>query len=280
MNVIVHNKKEVIMTETIITPEQAFKSKANFSSYIEKYSNRIIEEALDGYPQHLLHIIYSQLTPSADGLMEAVSNLVDNQKAYIFYFVANEKEEVFKVIKLLNQNFTNYCGIFVFKAYLNGDKIDFKCLLKPEIKKRKPYVRNNNTPVKQIQKSYWEKYFEICDEIQSEMQVTPAPRHYQYLPMGKTGVQIMQTVNTQAKYIATEIMINNRQEIFNNLYEHKEEIESELGALDWQALDGKKSSRIRQVLNYDITDESCFDEAIRKHIELAENFKSTFRKYL
>ncbi|MCD7879853.1 MAG: DUF4268 domain-containing protein [Candidatus Gastranaerophilales bacterium] len=111
--------------------------------------------------------------------------------------------------------------------------------MKPEIPTKT--IRNENTPAKLLQKEYWEQYFEICDELQSEMQVTPAPRHYQYISMGKAGVQIVQTVNTKDNYAATEIMINNNKEIFNKLLENKSEIEEKLGNLDWQFLEGKKS---------------------------------------
>ena len=176
-----------------------------------------------------------------------MNRLAGNQKAYIFWFIANEKEELRNTAITLNNYFDkNYCGIFTIKTILIGNKIEFEPLLKPEIPIKQ--TRNDNTPAKQLQKEYWEKYFEICDTLQSEMQVTPAPRHYQYIPIGKMGVQIMQTVNTQDKYIGTELFINNDKGIFNKLFENKEEIEKELGELDWQALEGKKSSRIRKTI--------------------------------
>ena len=90
----------------------------------------------------------------------------------------------------------------------------------------------------------------------------------------------MQTVNTKDKYIATEIFIANNKNIFNKLLEDKKEIEEKLGYLDWQALDGKKSSRIRQILNYDVSDENQLEKAVKDHIKMAETFKETFKKYL
>lgn len=81
-------------------------------------------------------------------------------------------------------------------------------------------------------------------------------------------------------YNITELFINNDKDIFNNLLKSKDEIETKLGFLDWQDLEGKKSSRIRQVLHYDITDTSNLDETIKSHIKMAEDFKETFRKFL
>ncbi|HIZ28879.1 MAG TPA: DUF4268 domain-containing protein [Candidatus Adamsella sp.] len=266
------------MTEAI-TAQEVLKSRQNFSNYIEKYKDDVITELLKDYPNRGLHIICPQLTQNADGLIEAVGELRGNQKAYIFWFIANEKEDLINIAKTLNHCFNqNYCGLFVIKTILNGDKIEFKPILKPEIPTKQ--VRNNNTPAKQIQKEYWDRYFEVCDELQSEMQINPAPQHYQYISIGKKGVQIMQTVNTKDKYVATELFINNDKDIFNNLLKSKDEIETKLGFLDWQNLEGKKSSRIRQVLHYDITDTSNLDETIKSHIKMAEDFRDTFRKFL
>jgi hypothetical protein len=62
--------------------------------------------------------------------------------------------------------------------------------------------------------------------------------------------------------------------------EHKKEIEKSLGKLDWQELESKKSSRIRQVLEIDITNETNFKEAVTAQIKMAEAFKTEFKKYL
>ena len=266
------------MTEAI-TAQEVLKSRQNFSNYIEKHKDDVITELLKDYPNRGLHIICPQLTQNADGLMEAVSELRGNQKAYIFWFIVNEKEDLINIAKTLNHCFNqNYCGLFVIKTALNGGKIEFKPILKPEIPIKQ--VRNNNTPAKQIQKEYWDRYFEICDELQSEMQINPAPQHYQYIPIGKKGVQIMQTVNTKDKYVATELFINSDKDIFNKLLKSKDEIETKLGLLDWQDLEGKKSSRIRQVLHYDITDTSNLYEIIKSHIKMAEDFRDTFKRFL
>lgn len=286
------------MTETL-TPIEILKSRQNFSDYIETHSGEITTELLKDYPARELLIICSQLTQSSDGLITLANQLQGNKKAYIFWFVVNEKEEFKNIAQNLNSFFDkNYCGIFLIKAFLNGDKsglraegesgsvpvyreqprIDFECLLKPEIPARQ--IRKTDTPAKTLQLEYWTKYFEICDQLQSEMQVNPKPQHFQYIPIGKAGVQILQTVNTQNKYVATEIMINNKKEIFEKLSAHKAEIEEKLGKLEWYSQDNVKSSRIRKYLNYDITNPEEVENAIRNHIKAAEEFKGIFKKYL
>ena len=81
------------MTGTI-TPIEILKSRQNFSDYIEKNADSVIQNLLKDYPPRPLQIIYPQLTQSTDGLMEIVSQLESNQKAYIFWFIVNEKEDL------------------------------------------------------------------------------------------------------------------------------------------------------------------------------------------
>ena len=265
------------MTE--ITAIDILKSRQGFSEYIEKNSEQIINQITVDYPHRTIRVVYPQLTASSDGLLEIVRQLEGNIKAYIFWFIVNEKEDLTKIATTLNCNFDkNYCGIFIIKAFLNNDKIEFKTILKPEIPKMQK--RNENAPAKLLQKEYWDKYFEVCDELQSQMQINPKAQHFQYIPMKKRGVQIMQTINTVNNYVATEIFINNDKEIFNKLLEHKNEIEEVLGYLDWQELEGKKSSRIRKTLNYNAGSEKALKQTITTHIKTAEEFKATFCKYL
>jgi len=265
---------------TLITAEEALKSRENFNKYIEENANSVIEEILKEYPHRGIRIIMPQLTPTSDNLLEELAKFSSIQKTYLFWFVANDKEWIFQAVKTLNDSLKDNCGVFIVKAFLNDDKIEFECLLKPQIQEKKTRVVNKNTPTKQLQFEYWQAYFEKCDELQSEMQVNPAPRHYQYIGIGKKGVQIMQTINTVEKYVATELFINNDKEIFNKLVEYKNEIEEIFGVLDWQKLEDKKSSRIRRSLGIDISNTQEIETGINFQIQTAEEFKKVFSKYL
>ena len=50
------------------------------------------------------------------------------------------------------------------------------------------------------------------------MQIKEAlPQHYQNISIQKSGVQILQTVNTQRNYVASEIAINNNKDLIERL---------------------------------------------------------------
>ena len=112
------------------------------------------------------------------------------------------------------------------------------------------------------------------------MQIKPASQHWQYIPIGKTGASIQLTINTRQNYVGCELLINNNKEIFYKLEKAKAKIEKQLGELDWQELQGKKSSRIRKIYQIDINNEENWATAIKEQIRMAEGFKSTFLKYL
>ena len=265
---------------TVITAEEALKSREKFSNFIESKRETIEQEYLKEYSKRDRVFSYTQLTPTCESLMNALNEFRDDQKVFLFLYIVNEKPEITKFIKYLNNTFNKMCGIFLIKAILNGDKMDFECLLKPQIQEKKQRVVNTNTPAKQLQFEYWQAYFEKCDELQREMQINPAPRHYQYIGIGKKGVQIMQTVSTVDKYIATELSINNDKSIFHKLEEHKEQIEKVLGTLEWHIKDGVDSCKIRQKIYFDISMTEIRDAKVEEHIKLAEQFKKVFSKYL
>ena len=136
-------------------------------------------------------------------------------------------------------------------------------------------MRNDNTHAKIIQNEYWKKYLEITGR-----KISPGPRHYQRISVGKSGVEIMQTVNTAKNYVATEILIRENKDLYTRFLENKEKIEQEIGALDWRENEGKKSSRIRKTYNIDINNEETWEDAISIHDKMANEFKNTFSKYM
>ena len=262
------------MTTNTTTLADVFKSRQNFLDYIEANSSEIISQLLENYPKRSMHIVYPQLTQSSEGLINAAGKLVDEQKAYIFWVIANEKEDLLKIAKTLNNFFDkNYCGIFVIKAFLNVDKIEFNCILKPE------HSINRNTPCKIIQKQYWEKYFEICDEMALDLQVNPQYQHWQYLPMHKRRVCLMLSVSIQKEYIGVDLVISDKT-IYKYLYNIKDKIEAELGKLEWINEPNNKTTKIRKTLTYDVSDLNIQAKAVKDHIDLALQFKETFSKYL
>ena len=266
------------MTEKI-TLEQAVKSKDNFTQFIEENSDECIKAALKGYSQRELHIIIPQMTPTADGLCNGLGAFNDNQKCYVFWFINNEKDEILKLAESLNTRFSKICGIFIFKPCLNEGKTEFKCLLKPELNKRPPV--NTRTKAKMLQFQLWELYQEICDGSEyPDMQIKDALyQHFQYVNIQVSGMQMIQTINTQHEYVASELSMRNR-EIFAKLKEHKEEIEKEVGELIWDDNEKNQTVKIRKTFPIDVYATKNHKKAVTKLIEIGAELKAVAHKYL
>src|SRR5574344_818498 len=262
-----------------ITPQEAFKSKAKFSEFMAEENPAKILSTIADYPKAdgKAIITLAELTQSTDaliGLLQGAANMP--QPPFLVWIITNEKEPLIQAAYSINKYADNKFGLFIFKASLIDDKVEFNCLLKPD----KKSLGNNFTYAKEIQNKYWQKYFEICDEIGSDMQVSPKYQHWQYLGMGKKGVGLMLSVSTKLKYIGADLIINYNKSIYEKLLLNKEEIEKELGELEWINISDNKSSKIRKTLDYDVNNENQVEKAIKEHIKLAESFKATFSKYL
>ncbi len=280
-------KGDIIMSEKTqaesqVAAQTALKSKKNFEEYVQANSSRVVDALLGSGIKDRVITIKAELTQSQEGLCALLHNTPINLDVsnHLFWFIVNEKEELVHSVKFLNSKFRKGFGIYLIKAVQNEDKIDFEILLQPEIIQKSGVKRNLEAPSKILQLKYWQKYFEICDALNSDLQIKPSPQHWQTISIGKTGISITPTINTKEKYVACELFIANDKKLFRSLFEHKKAIEKSLGKIDWQELDGKKSSRIRQKVEIDITNEANFEEAAKTQIQMAEAFKATFRPYL
>ena len=297
--------------EPQLKPSEIFKSKAAF--YDEMVNNPMpleICEIMQNYPKKPV-VKIAELTQNIETLINTIGTEDFDTNQYLVWIVTRAKDEIVNTVKRLNGK--EGLGIFIMRAYLYNDetesglraegvaclacdeqdntgkrpvyceqpRLGFECLLKPELKEKVKRVINTETPAKQLQKEYWEVYKEVSDELQSEIQILEAlPRHYQPVSIGVKGVQIMLTINTQKHYIAAEIGINNDKTLFEKLLEHKEEIESEVGELEWDSKESNKSAKIRKTYPIDINNPENHEKAAEEHVKMAEALTAIALKYL
>lgn len=82
--------------------------------------------------------------------------------------------------------------------------------------------------------------------------------------------------------IVIGLYIPDNKELFDKLYNKKNEIEKELGfSLDWRRLDNSKASRIVYDINgLNFEDHSNYNELMNKIIDLAIVLRKVFKKYI
>ena len=175
-----------------------------------------------------------------NGLQFKVLNYSDNAD-FQKYFQC-ELDEIIKRDEK-DSFFTLYKVLSAIKHSERGKKIYNKGVA------NKPKRNETSISIEQLQ--FWQEYYEFCKNQKGERKLigsTPKPRHWHPISIGKSGFEILLTVNSQKGLVGCEIYINNdREKInFDQLYSQKDEIENALGySLQWNRLDRKKASRIR-----------------------------------
>jgi hypothetical protein len=135
-------------TETLtLTAEQAFKSRKNFEDFVKDCDKVDIIRTLADYPQADGKVIatIAELTQSSDTLTNTLTEIQKyKQPPFIVWIVANERENLVKSVESLNSFLMKGCGIFLFKAHLNGNKMDFEILAQPSKSiKRTSQIQNS-----------------------------------------------------------------------------------------------------------------------------------------
>ncbi|MBR2507375.1 MAG: DUF4268 domain-containing protein [Clostridia bacterium] len=268
-----------------LTPKEILKSKKDFSDFIETYNPPAVTSLLAEYPQANGKVIVKvgNLTQNTETFGSLLNDSLVREftlPPYITWFVVNEKEEILNQIKTINKYAVTGFGIFVFKVFLNDDKIDVKCILKPELKPKKEKIKTISK-TGGIQLDYWNVYAEVCDEMgEGDYQIKPASQHYQNIPIGLKGAYIKQTISVKDNYVASELFIGDNKQLFADLKEHEKEIEKELGTMIWDCKDSNKSCFIRRMIFVDFTNPDRYAEFAKQQIELAIKVRETFFKYI
>jgi hypothetical protein len=80
--------------------------------------------------------------------------------------------------------------------------------------------------------------------------------------------------------IGCELYIPDNKELFQSLFEKKEQIENSLSEkLEWMELSQKKASRIKLATNLVFSNETEWENAFEWMKEKAEKFQTVFPKY-
>ena len=268
-------EKNAELEKEILT--NALKSNKNFEEYLKQIPVSILSE-IGKYPaaenNELVKIV--ELTQNKDSFFNLfTSEEYKEEKSYIILWIVNSiKDELVNFAKILNEKTSNSFGIFVFKADLNNNKMNYECVVRP-VMKQKSRANGNDFNL-----AYWTQYYEIAKACGTKIVAKPNDRQFKTISAGKTGVAIMQTVSREQLRLGSEIYIQNDKKIYDKLFEHKAEIEKVVGPLEWLRLDNKKASRVVKYINADLLDNNKIKNAINEQIKTGEQLKAIVSKFI
>jgi hypothetical protein len=288
---------ETKMTKT--QTESVFKSRKDFRSFVAEAGKEkleeiigsnlqilsVSEESTDEKPDilavcniHEKTVIECELKQNIKTLVGLLKYASSYNAKNILWLVNQETTDSIETASWLNKIISHEVKLYIVKCYLKNDEVCFKLLLIPSANTyQKPKPKITNT--KENQEKFWQEFQKYTTENNLPIKINPAPQHWQYVSIGMQGVSIQLTINTTKNNLGCELLIANNKEMFYKLEEQKKEIEKQLGKLDWQALEGKKSSRIRTTMDFNL-ESTNYQHGILWLINTTNKFKDIFSKHL
>lgn len=207
----------------------------------------------------------------------------------IIWIVENVEEEHRQAVNWLNEHLDDTINIFLCKLRLfrinnspAAPKFQIICEPNNWSKAVKKVNDNIDSETDLLKLEYWTKLTDYIKQHPELHLKERKPTKYNYYDIKLTDVKsslahLSLTVNTQKKHILTQIWIEDNNELFEYLFNHKELIEEELGIeLFWRNKENNKSSSIGIIRNIDSTNKDNWDECIKWHMDMAEKFNKVF----
>lgn len=237
-------------------------------------------------------IIENQLEMSNHDHLGKIITYASGVDAKVVVWIVKEaREEHRSAIEWLNNNTNSNINFFLIEihAYKIGNSDNapmFQVIEQPNdfIKNNKSINSNDTMNKSQSQRlEFWNQFNNVLVERGKPFNVRKATTdHWYNVAIGTSDAHIDITLVNKDSVIGVELYITDNKELFDKLYQRKDEIENDLGfKLDWRRLNNSKASRIVTYikgLNFD--DHSNYNELINKTIDLAVLMRDTFKKYI
>lgn len=237
-------------------------------------------------------IIENQLEMSNHDHLGKIITYASGLDAKVVVWIVKEaREEHRSAIEWLNNNTNSNINFFLIEIHANkiGNSDNapmFQVIEQPNdfIKNNKSINSNDTMNKSQSQRlEFWNQFNNVLIEKGKPFNVRKATTdHWYNVAIGTSDAHIDITLVNKDSVIGVELYITDNKELFDKLYQRKDEIEKDLGfKLDWRRLNNSKASRIVTYikgLNFD--DHSNYNELINKTIDLAVLMRDTFKKYI
>lgn len=208
----------------------------------------------------------------------------------IIWIVKEAREEHKSAIEWLNNNMAKEISFFLLeiKAYRIGDSLPapmFKVVEKPNdfIKSNKSIKDRDLSKTQAERLNFWTEFNRVVTENGKPFNVRKATTDHWYdVAIGTSDAHISITLVNKDGTVGVELYVRDSKDLFDNLYEHKKEIESKLGFnMHWERLDEKKASRIKSYLpGLNFNKQGNYPELMNQVIERVVLMRNVFKSYL
>ncbi len=237
-------------------------------------------------------LIENQLEQSNHDHLGKIITYASGLDATIIVWIVKEaREEHRSAIEWLNNHTDKNIGFFLIElhAYKIEDSLPapkFEIIEQPNdfIKTNKASSTNTEDNRRTVEiKEFWTKFNEVLVEKGKPFNVRKATTDHWYdVAIGTSEAHIAINLVNKDHQIVLELYISNNKNLFDTLYQSRDEIEAKLEmTFDWDRLDSKKACRIKHTITgLDFDDHSNYDDLMAEIIDKATRMRNVFKQYI
>lgn len=237
-------------------------------------------------------LIENQLEPTNhDHLGKIITYASGLDAAVVVWIVSSARDEHASAIEWLNKHTDDEISFFLLEvhAYKIGDSDpapQFNIIEQPNDFVKTVKAVAKNAELNESQKSrleFWTQFNEVVDTKGKPFNKRKATTdHWYNVAIGSSEASIsIDLVNKEHK-IRVSLWINDNKDIFDALYQRKDDIEEALGIkLDWNRLDNKKASTIcTYIKGLDFKKQENYPYLMEQIIDLVLKMRKVFPQFM
>ena len=237
-------------------------------------------------------LIENQLEPTNhDHLGKIITYASGLDAAVVVWIVSSVRDEHASAIEWLNKNTTDDLAFFLIEvhAYTIGDSLPapmFKIIEQPNDFAKRAKVLSKGSELNESQTKrleFWNMFNDVLEASGKPFNKRkPSTDHWYEVAIGSSQCHIsIDLVNKEHK-IRVSLWITDNKDLFDSLYENKEEIEAKAGMpLRWNRLDNKKASLIAaDIKGLNFLDQSNYDYLMKTAIEYVVKLRTAFTPFI
>ena len=208
----------------------------------------------------------------------------------VIWIVKEAREEHKSAIEWLNNNMVKEISFFLLEihAYRIGDSLPapkFEVIEKPNdfVKSTKNSKGDELSKTESERLNFWTEFNHVISENGKPSNIRKASTDHWYdVALGTSEAHISITLVNKDSNIGVDVYINDNKDLFDDLFAHKEEIESKLGfPMIWERLDDKKASRIKYYISgFSFDRQDNYPELMSEVISKVIVIRDVFKEYL
>ena len=239
-----------------------------------------------------LVLIENQLEPTNhDHLGKIITYASGLDAAVVVWIVASARDEHASAIEWLNKHTDDEISFFLMEvhAYKIGDSDpapQFKIIEQPNDFVKIVKAVSKNSDMNESQKNrleFWTQFNEVVDSQGKPFNKRKATTdHWYNVAIGSSDASISIDLVNKEHRIRVSLWINDNKDIFDALFQRKDEIETALGfGLEWNRLDNKKASYIcTYIKGLDFKKQDNYPMLMEQIVDLVLKMRNVFPKFM